>query len=82
LRKLYFAKRWKRARITPLTKPGKEYCNDTSKYRPIILLNIGRKVLEKLLTSRIMYYLNSNDLLNPNQFGFLPQKALQTRKWQ
>ena len=74
LRKGCFPNRWKKARIIPLTKPGKGNCNDTSKYRPIRLLNVGGKVLEKLLISRIMYFLNSKDLLNPNQFGFLPQK--------
>ena len=30
LREGYFPKRWKRARIIPLIKPGKENCNDTS----------------------------------------------------
>jgi hypothetical protein len=58
----------------PLIKPGKDNCNDASKYRPISLLNIGGKVLEKLLINRIMHFLYSNDLLNQNQFGFSPQK--------
>ena len=31
LREGWFPKRWKRARIIPLTKPGKENCNDASK---------------------------------------------------
>jgi hypothetical protein len=75
LRKGCFPKRWKEARIIPLTKPGKENFNNTSKYRPISLLNVGRKVLEKLLISRIMHFLNSKDLLNPNQFGFSTQKS-------
>ena len=75
LRKGCIPKRWKKARIIPLTKPGKGNCNDTSKYRLISLLNVGGKVLEKLLISRIMYFLNSKDLLNPNQFGFSPQKS-------
>jgi len=33
-----FPRRWKRARIIPTTKPGKENCNDASKYRPISLI--------------------------------------------
>ena len=37
----------------PTIKPGKENSTDPSKYRPISLLNIGGKVLEKLLTNRI-----------------------------
>ena len=69
-----FPRRWKRARIIPTTKPGKENCNDASKYQPISLLNIGGKVLEKLLINRIMHFLHSNELQNQNQFGFTPQK--------
>jgi hypothetical protein len=74
LRKGCFPKRWKRARIIPLIKLGKENCNDASKYRPIILLNVGGKVSEKLLINKIMQYLYSNGLLNKKQFGFSPQK--------
>ena len=36
-----FPKKWKKARIIPLTKPGKENCNDKSKFRPIGLINAG-----------------------------------------
>jgi hypothetical protein len=36
---------------------------------------VGWKVLEELLISRIMYFLNSKDLLNPKQFGFSPQNS-------
>jgi len=39
------------------------------------LLNIGGKVLEKLLIDRINHHLHSNNLLNKNQYGFLPQKS-------
>ena len=75
LRKGCFPKRWKRARIIPILKPGKENCKDASKYRPISLLNVGGKVLEKLLINRIMHYLYSNGLMNQNQFGFTPQNS-------
>jgi hypothetical protein len=74
-------KRWKRTRIIPLIKPGKENCNNASKYRPISLLNTGGKVLEKLLINRIMHFLYKNELLNQNQFGFTPKKAPQRRQW-
>jgi hypothetical protein len=36
-------------------KPGKEKCNDVSKYRPINLLNIGGKLLERLMIDRILF---------------------------
>jgi len=52
LRKGCVHKIWKSARIIPLTKPGKENCKDTFKYRPIRILNVGSKVIEKLLINR------------------------------
>ena len=73
-----FPKMWKRARSVPLIKPRKENCNDASKYRPISLLNVGGKVLEKLLINRIMHFLHSNGSVNQNQFGFLPQRRSTT----
>ena len=56
-------------------KPGKEGINELCKYRPISLLNIGGKVLKKLLIDRINHHLHSNNLLNKNQYGFLQQKS-------
>jgi len=41
---------------SPITKPGKEKGRDPSKHRPINLLNIEGKVLEKLLITRINHY--------------------------
>ena len=73
LRKGLFPKQWKRSVILPIVKPGKEGINEVCKYRPISLLSIGGKVLEKLLIDRINHHLHSNNLLNKNQYGFLPQ---------
>jgi hypothetical protein len=39
------------------------------------LINIGGKLLEKLLMDRINHHVFSNSLLNDNQYGFLPQKS-------
>jgi len=75
LKRGFFPKDWKIAKIIPITKPGKEDSSDPSKYRPISLLNIGGKVLEKLLINRIVHHLYKTDFLNDNQFGFTPQKS-------
>jgi len=64
-----------KAKLIPITKPGKEDKADPSKYRPISLINVGGKVLEKLLINRIMHYLYTNDFLNHNQYGFTPTKS-------
>jgi hypothetical protein len=74
LRKAYFPKQWKRSMIIPIVKPGKEVNTEVNKYRPISLLNVGGKYLEKLLIDRINHHIFSNSLLNENQYGFLPQK--------
>jgi hypothetical protein len=60
-------RRWKTAKIIPITKPGKENSMDLSKYRPISLLNIGGKVLEKLLINRINHHMCKNELLIDRQ---------------
>jgi hypothetical protein len=73
LRNGVFPKRWKREKLIPIIKPGQENNEDVSKFRPISLLNIGGKVLEKVLINIINYYVYSNDLMNSNQYGFTPQ---------
>jgi hypothetical protein len=61
--------------IIPIIKPKKEKCNDASKYRPISLLNIGGKLLERLTIDRMLFHIYSNDLFNDNQYGFTPQRG-------
>jgi len=61
--------------ILPVVKPGKEGLNEECKYRPISLLNIGLKILEKPLRCRINNHLYSNRLLNKKQYCFIPQKS-------
>jgi len=75
LRRGYFPKQWKHSIIIPIIKPGKEGSTEVTKYRPISLLNVRGKVLEKLLIDRINHHAFSNSLLNGNQYGFLPQKS-------
>ena len=58
-----------------MAKPGKENSRDPSKYRPISLLNIGGKVIEKLLINSINHYMYNNELLIDSQYGFTPQKS-------
>jgi len=75
LRRGHFPKQRKRSTIVPKIKPGKEGHNEAGTYRPISLINIGGKILEKLLIDRINHHLYSKRLLNENQYGFLLQKS-------
>jgi len=82
LRRGHFPKLWKRSIIQPIAKPRKEGLNEVHKYRPISLINKGGKLLEKLLINRINHNLNTNRLLNSNQYGFILQKSRSTQHWQ
>jgi Reverse transcriptase (RNA-dependent DNA polymerase). len=73
LRQGRFSKKWKRVKVIPITKHGKEDTKDPSKFRPISLIN-GEKILEKILINSFTYHVYTNNLLNHNQFGFTPRK--------
>jgi hypothetical protein len=75
LRTACFPRIWKRAKIIQIVKPGKESCDDNSKYRPISLINTASKVREKVPINRIMYHMYSNHLMSKNQYGFTPQTS-------
>jgi len=65
----------KKSSIVPIVEPGKEDNRDTSKYRPISLLNVAGKVLDRLMTDRIMHHVHTNAGLNRKQYGFILQRG-------
>jgi len=60
---------WKTSIIKPILKQNKDV-NDFKSYRPISLTNTISKIVEKLITARLTWYLGKNNLLNPDQAGF------------
>src|SRR5690606_27407851 len=62
----------KSATVSPVYKSGE--ADNISNCRPISLLHIFSKVFEKLLSKQILQYINSQNLLSKNQFGFLKGK--------
>jgi len=70
-----FPTKWKKAKMIPIIKPEKENSYEVSKYRPISLLNIGGKVLEKLMINRINHHIFTTEYINKNQYGFRPQTS-------
>lgn len=56
------------AKLVPIFKSGD--VNLTSNYRPISLLSILNKILEKLIQRRITDFLLSNDFFYKFQYGF------------
>jgi hypothetical protein len=61
------------AKVVPIFKSG--CVNDINNYRPISLLCTFSKILEKIVANRLTNYLNVNNLISPNQFGFRPKHS-------
>ena len=58
------------AKIIPIYKSkDKQLLNN---YRPISLLPVFSKILEKIVHKRVYTFLNVNSKFNDNQFGFRP----------
>lgn len=60
---------WKLATVIPLLKPGKDK-SDPSSYRPIALTSCLGKTFERMVNSRLVYYLEQNQCLDRYQCGF------------
>lgn len=66
-----FPRAWKKGEVILILKPNRDP-NDHNSYRPIILLPIVGKILEKILTQRLSHFLENNHFIPPNQYGFRP----------
>ena len=65
---------WKIAIVVPIKKPNKDPYNPTS-YRPISLTSCVCKLFEKMVNSRLMWYLENENLLSGVQFGFRKNRS-------
>jgi len=65
----YFPYAWKSAKVIPILKPGKPL-SDPSSHRPISLLSIVRKLLERVVAHRLNSFILQNHILPPEKFGF------------
>jgi hypothetical protein len=64
----YFPDILKIAKVIPLFKSGDKYI--VSNYRPISLLSVFSKVLERLMYNRMIEFIELYDILYTHQFGF------------
>jgi len=69
----HFPLSWKKAIVKILPKPGREDYTDLGSYRPIGLLPVFGKLLEKLFTKRLTYSARTQQKWSNNQFGFREQ---------
>ena len=63
-----FPKQLKIAVVKPIFKNGD--CDCLSNYRPISILPIISKVLEKLIYTQMINFINEENIISKNQFGF------------
>ena len=68
-----FPDKLKIAKILPIHKGGAK--NISTNYRPISLLPILGKVLEKVIASRFLKFINKHNILTQNQFGFRKNRS-------
>ena len=71
-----FPSKWKEAKVSPLYKNGPH--EDVNNYRPISILPVLSKVLEKHVHDCLSAYLNNHNLLHKTQSGFRPQHSCET----
>ena len=64
---------WKQAKVLPLFKSGN--ATELDNYRPISILPVLSKVLERVVHTQFIDYLESNRLLYKYQFGFRRQHS-------
>lgn len=60
---------WKNTKVALIPKEEKDLSSPSS-YYPICLLPIWAKVFDRIVTRRLCSFLETNNLLNENQFGF------------
>ncbi|KAF2346651.1 Reverse transcriptase domain [Trinorchestia longiramus] len=70
-----FPDQWKHSIIKPLHKAGD--INTVSNYRPISLLPVLSKILEKVISNQLSTHLDKSSLLHPNQYAYRKHTSTQ-----
>ena len=65
---------WKTSSIIPIHKMGKPLDSPAS-IRPISLTSCVSKLFERIILSRLLFFLESNSILSPRQAGFCPGRS-------
>ena len=67
---------WKKAKVVPIFKSGD--FNDIANYRPISILPVLSKILEKAVFHHFYSFLTQFNLMSENQSGFRPKHSCNT----
>ena len=71
-----FPDAWKTARISAIHKKGPK--TNPGNYRPISILPVISKLLERLVHNQVYEYLSKHQILVPHQSGFRPKHSTKT----
>ena len=71
-----YATLWKHALVVPTFKSGD--FDDPSNFRPISILPVLSKILERIIADQLMEYLERNELISNTQHGFRSKLSTET----
>ena len=69
-----FPNSWRMATIIPIPKPNKNH-SDPNNYRPIALTSCLCKTMERIVNDRLVWFLESSELITDVQCGFRHQRS-------
>ena len=70
LKQCIYPENLKIAKVIPIFKQGsRDSCDN---YRPISVLQVLSKILEKCIYNQLMYYIITENIITPYQYGFMP----------
>ena len=68
---------WKKSNVVPIFKKGD--ASTVSNYRPISLLSVVNKIMERIISKHIYNYLKDNYILTDLESGFQPGRSTTTQ---
>ena len=68
---------WRKANVTPVFKKGQRF--QAENYRPISLTSVCCKIMEHIVSSKIMNHGEDNNILYPLQHGFRRSRSCETQ---
>ena len=69
-----FPHQWRTATVIPIPKPNKDHA-DPNSYRPIALTSCLCKILERMINTRFIWYLEKSGILDRGQCGFRKHRS-------
>ena len=75
-----FPHQWRAATVVPIPKPNKDHTDPLS-YRPIALTSCLCKVLECMINTRFIWYLEKSGILDRSQCGFRKHRSTTDPWW-